>query len=113
MDFGFRAHLWGEEIRSTQIVRLVHDGEMPPADSTAEISYRLFYLKNIAPVFAGDHAHLPLRRFPAYLAKAGWDLFSAWTEFFHERRWVRQNKSRFQSDARSLTDLWQFGDKSK
>jgi hypothetical protein len=112
MDFGFRAHLWGEEISSTQIVRLVYDGEMLPADSTAEISYRLFYLKNIAPVFSGDHAHIALRRFPAYLARAGWDLASAWTEFFHERRWVYQNKRRFQNDVRALIDLWEHYEKN-
>jgi hypothetical protein len=112
MDFGFRAHLWGEEIRSTQLVRLVYDGETVPADSTAESSYRLFYLKNLAPVFRGDHAHIPLRRFSSYLAKSGWDILSAWDEFFRERRWVQENRNRFRSDARAVTDLWDHDGKS-
>jgi hypothetical protein len=107
MDFGFRSYLWGEEIRSSQIIRLIHDGAIPPADNTAEDSYRLFYLKNLAPVFHSDYAHLPLRRFPGYLVKAGWDLLGAWMEFSRERRWIRKNKNRFRRDAWGVTDLWE------
>jgi hypothetical protein len=107
MDFGFRVYLWGEKIRSTGNVHLIFDGDAGPEDSTIDPSYRLFYLKNIAPVFRGDHAHIPLRRFPGYFAKAGWDLLSAWNEFTKERRWVEENRNRFTCDARAVTDLWQ------
>jgi hypothetical protein len=109
MDFGFRSYLWGEEIRSTQMIRLIYDGAMPPVDNTAEHSYRLFYLKNLAPVFRLDYAHLPLRSFPGYMVKAGWDLLTAWLEFSRERRWVRENRSRFRRDARGVTELWEHG----
>jgi GT2 family glycosyltransferase len=110
MDFGFRSCLWGEEIRSTQMIRLIHDGASPLTDNTAEHSYRLFYLKNLAPVFRLDHAHLPLRSFPEYLVKTGWDLLTAGFEFFRERRWVRENRRRFRRDARGITDLWEHGE---
>jgi hypothetical protein len=106
MDFGFRAYLWGETIRSTGNVHLIFDGNPVPEDSTIDSSYRLFYLKNLAPVFRGDHAHIPLRRFPGYLAKTGWDILAAWNEFAKERRWVEENRNRFKSDARAVTDLW-------
>jgi hypothetical protein len=107
MDFGFRAYLWGETIRSTGNVHLIFDGNAGPEDTTVDASYRLFYLKNLAPVFRGDHAHIPLSRFPGYLAKTGWDILAAWNEFAKERRWVEENRSSFKSDARALTDLWQ------
>jgi len=107
MDFGFRSYLWGEEIRSTQIVRLVYDGATLPTDSTTGRSYRLFYLKNLAPEWRGDHAHLPLRCFPRYLAGIGWDIPGAWTEFSRERHWVLKNRNRFRGDARGVTDLWE------
>lgn len=107
MDFGFRAHLWGEEIRSTQLVRLSYNGEVPSEDSTAEASYRRFYLKNLAPVFRGNTAHLPWRRFPGYLFQAGGDPFQAAANFAEGRRWVRSNCSRFQKDARSVTEGWE------
>jgi hypothetical protein len=107
MDFGFRAHLWGEEIACTQLVRLSYDGEAPVEDSTAEGSHRRFYLKNLAPVFRGDSAHIPLRRFPAYLLRTGGDPFAAWGDFTAGRRWVRTNRYRFHSDARTITELWE------
>jgi hypothetical protein len=106
MDFGFRAYLWGEEIRLTQQTKLSYDGDMPPEDNTAEASYRRFYLKNLAPVFRGDYAHLPLRRFPAYLFQSGGDPFAAWEDFSESRRWVKTNRYRWRCDARSVTERW-------
>lgn len=107
MDFGFRAHLWGEQINATQLIRLSYDGETPPEDSTTEESYRRFYLKNLAPLFHGDYAYIPLRRFPAYLWRTGGDPFIAWDEFSTGRRWVRINRYRFRSDARAITEMWE------
>ncbi|MDR2433717.1 MAG: hypothetical protein LBD47_04030 [Treponema sp.] len=106
MDFGFRAHLWGEEISFTQQIKLSYDGESPTEDKTTEASYRRFFLKNLAPVFRGDHAHLPLRRFPAYLFRSGDDPFAAWEDFSESRRWVRTNRFRWRCDARAIAERW-------
>jgi hypothetical protein len=108
MDFGFRAHLWGETIQSTQLIRLSYNGKVPPQDSTIDENYRRFYLKNKAPVFQGDTAHIPLRRFPGYFIRSGEDPFQAWENFSKGRRWVEENKFRFRRDARSLTELWEY-----
>jgi hypothetical protein len=107
MDFGFRSCLWGEEIRVTQQLKLSWEGEFPVADTTPDESYRRFYLKNLAPAFRGDYAHLPLRRFFGYFRRSGLDPFSAWEEFFQARRWVKTNRYRFRSDARTVNDLWE------
>jgi hypothetical protein len=106
MDFGFRVRLWGEEISSTQLIRISYDGDIPAEDSTAEQCYRRFYLKNIAPVFRGDSAYLPLRRFPAFIRRSKGHLFALWKEFASARRWVKENSFRFRNDARSITELW-------
>jgi hypothetical protein len=106
MDFGFRAHLWGEEIRSSLQIKLSYDGEPRPEDNTAEESYRRFYFKNLAPVFRGDYAHLPFRRFPGYLLASGEDPFAAWGEFSESRHWVKTNRFRWRSDAKALIDRW-------
>ena len=110
MDFGFRSYLWGEELRSSQVIRLVKDNEMPPDDVTTEDSYRLFYLKNLAPEWRSDHAYLPWKSFPGFLARSGWDLPSAWKDFSRERKWVLKNQNRFRKDARSLTELWEHSE---
>jgi hypothetical protein len=107
MDFGFRAYLWGEEIRCTQQVRLSYDGEAAPENTTVDADYRRFYLRNLAPVFRKEAAHIPLRLFPGYLFKAGCDPAAAWGEFRENRQWVGANGSRFQRDARILTGIWE------
>ena len=103
MDFGFRSRLWGEEIAATQLIKLSYDGEIPEEDSTAGEDALKFYLKNLAPVFHGDYAHIPLRRFPGYFKRRG-DLFEAWKEFTAARDWVGANRYRFVSDARTIAE---------
>jgi hypothetical protein len=108
MDFGFRAHLWGETIQSTRLIRLSYNGDVSPQDSTVDEDYRRFYLKNIGPVFNGDAASIPLRRFPRYFFHSGEGPLHAWEDFSQSRRWVAKNKFRFRRDARSLTELWEY-----
>ncbi|MDR0389944.1 MAG: hypothetical protein LBH73_07730 [Spirochaetaceae bacterium] len=107
MDFGVRAWLWGENIACTQLVRVCYDGELPPEDSSAGVSYKRFFLKNLAPVFRGDFAHLPLGRFPAYLFSSGEGPFAAWDEYSAARRWVERNKYRFTTDMENLVKNWE------
>ncbi|MDR2536989.1 MAG: hypothetical protein LBC46_01665 [Treponema sp.] len=107
MDFGFRAYLWGEQISATQLIRLSYDGEPPPEDNTTDESYRRFYLKNLAPIFQGDHASLPLRCFFPYSWRVDGDLFTVWAEFLKARHWIKDYQYRFRSDARAITELWE------
>jgi hypothetical protein len=111
MDFGFRAFLWGEEIATNLHYKLSYDGELPQENYTVEDSYRQFYLKNLAPVFRNDYAHLPLYRFFSFLFKSGEDLFSAKEEFKKVRKWVTKNKFRFRCDARAVINKWETGSK--
>ncbi|MDR1410573.1 MAG: hypothetical protein LBI91_00030 [Spirochaetaceae bacterium] len=106
MDFGFRSQLWGEDICSTQHVRLSYNAEIPLSDSTADESHRRFYLKNLAPVFHGDGAEIPFRRFFSYFPRSGKDPFLAWADFAEARSWVRTNRYRFRKDARALVEFW-------
>jgi hypothetical protein len=108
MDFGFRSWLWGEEIRSSQLVKISYNGEVPAEDNSIGASYLRFYLKNLAPMFRKDYAHLPFRRFPAYLLRSGEDLAAAWESFTESRRWVNLNRYRWRSDARTITDRWEI-----
>ena len=110
MDFGFRAYLWGEEIRSTQLVRLSYNGEVPLKQNAVDESYRRFYLKNLAPVFRGDSAHLPWRGFFTYMFRLRRFFLQALLEYKAGRRWITLNRYRFRNDARSLTDLWNYGE---
>ena len=106
MDFGCRAWLWGENISLSQQTKLSYDGQMPIENSTAGESYRRFYLKNLAPIFRGNYAHLPLSCFPGYLFHSGEDPFTAWADFCESRKWVKANRFRWRTDARALTEGW-------
>lgn len=106
MDFGFRSWLWGETIASTQLVRMSYDGGIPSEDSTAEESFKRFYLKNIAPAYRGCIAHIPLRRYPSYSRISGDGPFEAWEDFSAARKWVETNKYRFKEDAHHLVERW-------
>jgi len=105
MDFGFRSSLWGEEIASTALIKLSYEGLVPEDDSTVDEGFLRFFLKNLTPVFKGDYAHVPLRRFPGYLKMRG-GLLAAWDEFFSARAWVKTNRFRFSSDAGIMTELF-------
>jgi hypothetical protein len=106
MDFGFRAHLWGEEISATSHVKLSYNGLTPVIDNTADENYRRFYLKNLAPRYRRDHAAMPLSHFLRYCLRSGGDFFSAWKEFSAVRSWVRTNRYRFRSDISGITRRW-------
>jgi len=106
MDFGFRAHLWGEKIALSLQLRVLCEGELIAQDKTVEQSYRRFYLRNIAPVFNGSYAHLPLYRLLPFFAKSGEDIFTAWQEFFESRKWVADNKRKWRYGVHDITNLW-------
>jgi hypothetical protein len=106
MDFGFRSRLWGEDISGTQVLRLTYSGDSPVNDTTVEASYRQFFLRNIAPVFRGESANLPLRKFIPFWTQSGLDPFAALSLFRQSRGWVRENRFRFKTDTRSLLERW-------
>jgi hypothetical protein len=106
MDFGFRSHLWGEKIAFNLQLKLACYGELPAEDTSAQDSYRRFYLKNIAPIYRDYYARLPLFRFPPFLFRYGEDISAAWEEFRECQTWVNKNKSRWKRDARGVTHLW-------
>jgi len=106
MDFGFRAHLWGEEISATQMIKLSYETSPPPEDMSVDTDYQHFYLKNLAPVFRRDYAHLPLCRFPRFLLQGKENVLDAYRSFSEGRRWVHANRFRWRCDPRTIASLW-------
>ena len=106
MDFGFRAFLWGEEIAGTQAIKLSYEGDVPSEENSGGEDFCRFYLKNLAPVFRHDSAHLPLRRFPGFLLRTESGFFPAWEHFCEGRRWVYANRFRWRCDPRTIAKRW-------
>lgn len=107
MDFGFRAHMWGENIECETAFRLRYLGSEPSEDTTPDEGYKQFFLKNLSVRFAGDRGELPWGRFFSYYTRSGSSLISAMREFKRVREWVRLNQYRFCREARDVTELWE------
>jgi len=107
LDFGFRAHLWGETILSASQFRISSYEASPPEDSTPDECYRIFFLKNLAVRFLGDRGELPSSKFLPFVIRAGGDFLSAVKEFREVRKWVELNAYRFRMDGKSVTELWE------
>ncbi|MBB6479158.1 hypothetical protein [Spirochaeta isovalerica] len=106
MDFGFRSHMWGEKIVANTAVKINYQNEIPFEDTTVDQSYKLFFLKTLSVRYTGDAGYLPLMGFFAYWLRTGSTLFYALREYGHARKWIRENRYRFKSDALSITELW-------
>ncbi len=107
LDFGFRVHMWGEKIVCSTGLKVQYLSDDLPEDTTADESYRLFYLKNLSLRFSGDAAYLSKWKFPAYYFKSGSSFFAALRDFKAVQKWVQLNRYRFTCDALSITDLWE------
>jgi hypothetical protein len=120
-DFGFRAWLWGEEIACTQFVRLNTGKTGEPRSTTADSSYRRFFLKNLAlklealpqaedrakalekaPAQALE-AHLPLRAYLPFMLRSKLGPLETWHEFKSARAWVEENHNRFKKNLSDVT----------
>ena len=111
LDFGFRAWLWGEEIRVSQALKLSYADSPESEDETPDEGYKWFWLKNLAPSFHGDYASIGASRFWSYLhSRGGGSAASAVGEFRSAREWTVLNRYRFRTDASSLVDLWDESD---
>jgi GT2 family glycosyltransferase len=107
IDFGLRAYLWGERILYNQGLQMVMQAEVSAEDTTADESYRLFYLKNLAVRFQENGAVLPYTRLPHYLVRSDLGPVYSGKEFREVRKWVEQNRHRFITDAQTLVKNWE------
>jgi hypothetical protein len=108
LDFGLRSLLWGERIlcRKDMVVR--YEGGPETEDSSADVSYKLFFLKNLAVRFNGEMGVLPLSRRFAYCLRSDSGWLEARNEFREVQTWVHQNRYRFKSDVQSLVNHWEI-----
>ena len=105
LDFCMRSWLWGEKIICSPLFRLSYEDTSPVEDSTIDISYLRFYLKNLLPLFKNDYAYIPVSSFLGFARRAS-SLFNSFSLFKSARSWVETNKYRFKTDASALISQW-------
>jgi hypothetical protein len=111
VDFGFRAWLWGEEIRCTHHIRLRYGGSQTLEDSTCDESYWCFALKNLIPaVRRGEaktvYAHLPLKKLLFFMFRSGLSPRTAFRHFFAARKWMRAHGENWKMSAEEILAQW-------
>ncbi|MFW6362654.1 MAG: hypothetical protein ACOC0D_02310 [Spirochaeta sp.] len=107
MDFGMRSYLWGSSITCSVSFRVSSSTSSVPEDTTPNIDYLRFFLKNIAIRFSGDSGYLP-RSIPLrLLLHRSFGLLDTWREYRRIKHWVDQNRFRYTQDARHLLELWE------
>ncbi len=106
LDLSFRAWLWGEQVKISTSFQISYSDEIPPEDSTPDLSQLRFFLKNMAPVYKYDHAELPFSKFWGFKMNSSCGLFETIRQFNEARFWVRSNRSQFKLDAFKLISEW-------
>lgn len=108
LDFGLRCFLWGEQIFCRRDLEARYSGDLSFEDTSADESYKLFFLRNMTVRFNGEMGVLPdSRRFSYYLrSDTGW--LEGRAEFREVQKWVHRNRYRFKSDVQSLVRHWEM-----
>ena len=108
LDFGLRSFLWGERILCRRDMVVRYEGDTETEDSSADVSYKLFFLKNMAVRFNGEIGVLPASRRFAYSLRSDSGWLEARNEFNEVQKWVHQNRYRFKNDVQGLVNLWEI-----
>ncbi len=108
LDFGLRCFLWGEQILCRRDLELRYKGETLSEDTSADVSYKLFFLKNMAVRFDGEMGILPASKRFGYCLRSDSRWLEARSEFQEVQNWVRQNRYRFKYDVPSLVNHWEI-----
>ena len=108
LDFGMRSFLWAERILCRRDMVVRYEGEPETENSSADVSYKLFFLKNMAVRFNGEMGVLPSSKRFAYCLRSDSSWLKARNEFKEVQTWVHQNRYRFKSDVQSLVNHWEI-----
>ncbi len=106
-DLAVRSWLWGERTLLSTSFRLSYAEDVPVEDSTADLSYLRFYLKNLLPKFKIDHGVIGPPAFFRFLRNSSCGFFEALRQFSDARRWTEKNQYRFRTDIQSLIEGWE------
>lgn len=105
-DLSMRAWLWGEEIKVFPSFKISYSTEAPVLDSTRNLSYVKFYIKNLLPKFREDHGYVSSWSFFGFLFHSASGILETVSQFKQAKKWTSLNKYRFKTDAKTLIENW-------
>ena len=106
VDLSLRAWLWGEKIQLSTTFQLNYTENVPDEESSPDLSYLRFYLKNLLPVYKSDHGVITPFSFFLFLSNHSCGLIESIKQFSDAKSWVEKNKYRFTCDVQNLIEVW-------
>ena len=111
LDLGIRSWLWGEETRLTSLLQFSYIEEAPIPDTTSNIDYLRYYLKNELPKLKMEQGYLKRSSFFIFKYCSSCGLIEARRQFNCAKQWVEKNKYRFKMDLQTFIENWDKNEK--
>ncbi len=106
MDFGMRAHQWGERICLHTGIRIDYRTPPEPEDQTPDGGYALFFAKCLAVRVRSDGGFLPWTEAIRLAVGLRRGVLGSRGTVRDVRRWIDANRERFLKEARSVVRDW-------
>lgn len=106
LDLALRSWLWGEETKITTMLQFSYVDEMPVEDTTINLDYLRFYLKNQVPKIKNEVGVIKPSAFFRFLSSSSCGYLEARRQFRAARFWVWKNRFKFKKDLQKLIEEW-------
>ncbi len=113
LDLAIRSWLWGEQTVLTSLLQFSYIDEPPVNDTTWNLDYLRYYLKNETPKIKMEQGYIKKSTFFVFLGRSSCGLVEARKLFNAAKIWVNKNKFRFKMDLQSLVQNWSEIDEDK
>ena len=113
LDLALRSWLWGEKTILTSLLQFSYIDEPPVNDTTYNLDYLRFYLKNQLPKIKLEQGYIRRTSFLVFLAHSSCGFMEARRQFNAARFWVSKNKFRYKKDLQELIQKWSCDDEDK
>ena len=113
LDLALRSWLWGEETQLTSLLQFSYIDDAPVYDTTYNLDYLRYYLKNELPKIKMEQGYIKKSSFMVFLLHSSCGVMEARRQFNAARTWVEKNKFRFKMDLQTFVKDWGRKDEDK
>lgn len=106
LDLAIRSWLWGEETKITSMLQFSYVEEPASYDTTINLDYIRFYLKNQLPKLKMEAAYIKNSSFFKFYSQSSCGFLEALEQFKEAKQWVFKNKYRFKMDMMTFVKNW-------
>ena len=106
LDLALRSWLWGEKTLLTSHLQFAYIDETPVNDTTYNLDYLRYYLKNELPKIKMETGYIRKSSFLVFLLHSNCGVMEAHRQFKAARTWVLKNKYRFKMDLQTFIKNW-------